>query len=388
MRLCATLILSAVTAASMPLAAQSNLPPPSIHPVAAPASSASASTAPAPPASGALIQVDSPTYDFGKATVGEKVHHVYMVTNTGTETLQITNVHPSCGCTTVGDWTHKIEPGHSGQIAVQFDTSRYGGAPVQKTIDVFSNAKNEPRKALLLKGTVWKPIDLLPATAVFSIAPDFNDQTNMTVRIVNQTDKPATMSNPVSANTNLFTAVLKEIKPGKEYALTITSRPPYNSAFVQGTITVATSLAASPTISVPVSANMPPAVQITPPQIMVNANPGRWITNRVSIHGNTTNVLALSDPKASDSRIHIEIQPMLPAKGTFSLVVAFPPDFQLEPGKTAEVTVQSNHPRFPLIQIPIRAYPRARQPTATPAHPNRPPAPSPALVTTNAAPAH
>jgi hypothetical protein len=383
MRFCAALILSVVTAASFRLAAQSNPPPTVFHPAAAPAPSA-----PAKPAGGPVIQVDNTTFDFGKAAAGEKAHHLYLITNTGNETLQISNVH-ACSCITIVDWTHKIEPGQGGQISVQFDTTRYGGGPpINKAIQVDSNARNEPHKSLVLKGTVWKPIELIPNVASFSIPPDFNSETNMTVRIVNQTDNPVTMSNPVSANTNLFTAVLKEIKPGKEYALTITSRPPYNSAFVQGTITVATSLAASPTISVPVSANMPPAVQITPPQIMVNANPGRWITNRVSIHGNTTNVLALSDPKASDSRIHVEIQPMLPAKGTFSLVVAFPPDFQLEPGKTAEVTVQSNHPRFPLIQIPIRAYPRARQPTATPAHPNRPPAPSPALVTTNAAPAH
>ena len=100
----------------------------------------------------------------------------------------------------------------------------------------------------------------------------------------------------------------------------------------------------------------------------------RWITNRVTIHGNTTNVLVLSNPKASDSRIHVELQPMGP-KGMYSLLVAIPPGFQAEPGKPTEVTVESNHPRSPLIQIPIRQYPRRTPYAAMKGRPNPPPPP-------------
>jgi hypothetical protein len=132
-----------------------------------------------------------------------------------------------------------------------------------------------------------------------------------------------------------------------------------------------------------VTASVAQPIQIFPPQITLNAMPDRWITNRVTIHGNTTNALTLSPPKASDSRIYVELQPMMPAKGMFNLLVAFPPGFQLEPGKTAEVTLESNNPRIPLIQIPIRENIRPRPVGAMAVHPNLPPKPAPSAILTN-----
>ena len=379
MRLGATLILFALTTASVRLAAQSNTVLPPSHLTFAQGSAAAVPTA------GPLITVDNPTYDFGKAAVGEKIHHTYMVTNTGIEMLQISNVHPSCGCTTVGGWTTNIAPGQSGQIAVQFDTSRYGGGPpVRKTIEVYSNAKNEPRKTLMLSGSVWKPIDVSPTVAVISIPPDATNEMTATVQLVNQTTNPITISNPTSAN-HLFTVELKEVKPGMEYQLVITSHPPYTPGNLPGTVSVNTTLAGTPIINVPVTASVAQPVQIFPPQITLSPAPDHWITNNVEIHGNTTNVLVLSQPKASDSRIYTELQAKGP-RGMFNLVVAFPPGFQLETGTTAEVTLESNNPHVPQIRIPIREYPRAR-PVGAMARTAAPHIPSP-VSSTNMALTH
>jgi hypothetical protein len=366
MRFCATLILSAMTVASGRLAAQGNPPPAPASPAAAPVSSA---------ASAPIIQVDMPKYDFGKASAGEKVLHTYLITNTGTAMLHITKVQPSCHCTTVGNWTHDIAPGQGGEITVQLDTTGFGGgSPVTRTITVVSNAKNEPRAVLQIKGTVWKPIDVSPSTAMISVAPDSTNAATTTVRIVNQTENPVTISNAVSAS-RLFTAALNEIKPGKEYELVITAQPPFTPGSSWGTITVHTSRTNTPTINVPVMARVQPAVQFYPAQIVLNLLPDRWTTNRVNIHGNTTNILTLSNPKASDSRIQVDIRPMGP-KGMYSLLAVFPPGFKLEPGEHAEVTVESNHPRFPLIKIPIVEYPHGQPVASWPAHAKLPQAPA------------
>ncbi len=358
MRLCAFLILSAMSAVSVRLAAQSNPSTPPAPSAAAPASAAS----------GPIIRVDNAEYDFGKTAVGEKVLHTYLVTNTGNETLQITNVHPSCGCTTVGNWTHEIAAGQSGEITVQLDTSRGGAGMLTKTIDVYSNARNTPRQTLLLKGTVWKPIEATPSTASIIIPPDSTNEMSTTVQIVNQTDVPVTMSNAFSAN-QLFTASLKETKPGKEYELLITAKPPFPSVNMSGTIAFNTSLPGTPSVMVTAIAVITPAVQISPPRIVLGTMPDRWLTNRITIKGNTTNVLALSNARASDSRIKVDVVPA-EIKGTFALLVAVPPGFELIPGKTVEVTVESNHPRFPVIKIPVLQYPRPRPAAAPPMHPN------------------
>ena len=370
MRLYATLILSVMTAANVRLAAQANPPPTSFSSAPAPSTPtvAGSTAAPASPdLAGPMIQVDNSTYDFGKAQTGEKVRHTYIITNTGNATLHITNVQPSCHCTTAGNWTHDIEPGHAGEISVQLDTTGFGGgAPVQRTVTVYSNAKNDPRKLLVIRGNVWKPIEVTPGTVVMSVAPDASNAV-ATVRLVNRTDDPITMSNPVSTK-RFLTVTMKEIKPGQEYELVITAQAPFNPGASWGSVTVHTSLASTPTFAVPVMVSVVPAVQVYPAQIVINLLPGRWTTNRVTIHGTTTNLLSLSNPKASDSRIQVSLLPMGP-KGMFNLLVAFPPDFQLEPGKHAEVTVESNHPRFPLITVPIMQYPHRKPVASWPAHP-------------------
>ena len=363
MRLCATLILSAIAAASVRVAAQSS-PPASSLPVTAGAVS---------PAQGPIIQVDRVEYDFGRVTSSEKIRHTYILTNAGNQLLEIANVHPGCHCTTAGDWTHKIAPGQSGEITVQLDTIGMNG-PVTRTIEVTSNAKNEPRKTLLLKGTVWKPIEMFPSAAFISIPPDATNEASTTVRVVNHTDQPVAISNAVSAS-GRFRVALKETKPGKEYELLITAEPPFAVGNTPGTITVNTSLSNVPSVSVTAIANVTAAVQTYPNQIVLNSLPDRWTTNRVTIRGNSATPLTLSNPKASDSRIHIEIQPA-GARGTFALLAAFPPGFHVAPGQRAELTVESNHPRFPVIKIPVVEYPRPRPYAAIPAHPNPPAQPA------------
>jgi hypothetical protein len=37
----------------------------------------------------------------------------------------------------------------------------------------------------------------------------------------------------------------------------------------------------------------------------------------------------------------------------FNLVVSFPAGFQIQPDQKVEVSVKSNHPKFPLIKVPV-----------------------------------
>jgi hypothetical protein len=280
----------------------------------------------------------------------------------------------------VGNWTTNIAPGQGGEITVQFDSAGTGGGPVTKTITVYSNAKNDPRATLMLRGTVWRAIDVVPSTAIISIAPDVTNAVTTKVLLVNQTGKPVTISHAISAN-RLFTVELKEVTPDERYELTITAAPPFTPGNSWGTVTVNTSLPGTPIISVPVMANVVPPIQIYPPQIVLNLLPDRWTTNRITIRSNTKRI-ALSNPKASDSRIHVEVQPM-GSGGMFSLLVSFPPGFQLESGQKAEVTVESSQPRFPLIKIPIKQYTHPRPVAAWPAHPNPQAVGSPSPVHSN-----
>src|ERR1700738_2777670 len=85
------------------------------NPAAAPPSASPPPAAPVPPIAttaaapaqatnvGPKIQFAMPIYDFGKTQSGELVKYTFSFTNIGDATLEVTDVRPSCGCTTAGD---------------------------------------------------------------------------------------------------------------------------------------------------------------------------------------------------------------------------------------------------------------------------------------------
>jgi len=91
------------------------------------------------------IALSESSFDFGKIKKGNKVEHVYEVTNTGANPLVISKVSPGCGCT-VPDFTKEpILPGKKGKITLHFDSSNFDGN-VQKYADVFANVEKSPIK--------------------------------------------------------------------------------------------------------------------------------------------------------------------------------------------------------------------------------------------------
>lgn len=325
------------------------------------------SPAPANTAQGPMIQFDKTEYNFGKVNAGDPVMHTYYVTNTGTSTLTISDVHPSCGCTTAHPWTRQIAAGQSGSIPIQFNSSRYSGT-VMKTIAVTSNAKNEPHATLRLTGTIFKAIDVSPQTAFINIPSDGTSSASATVRITGNMDKPLTLTN-VQSSSRRFTAELKEIRPGKEFQLVVTAVPPFETGNTPGTITMDTSLPSSPHLTVTAIAYKRVSVQVSPSRVVLSPQPNHWTTNSVFIANSDFTGFTLSDPQSSDPRLKVSLQRLQPGQPMYNLWIVVPPGFQETPGKPVEITVKSNHPQHPVIQIPVMQFPRARAYWSNPASP-------------------
>lgn len=124
--------------AAMPAHSDSTVTPiaPVAGEVATPAKSSEPSTS---------IALSDSNFDFGKIKKGDKVQHIYEITNTGTNPLVISEVKPGCGCT-VPDFTKEpILPGKKGKITLHFDSSNFDGN-VQKYADVYANVDKSPIK--------------------------------------------------------------------------------------------------------------------------------------------------------------------------------------------------------------------------------------------------
>lgn len=91
------------------------------------------------------IALSENNFDFGNIKKGDKVEHVYEITNTGTNPLVISEVKPGCGCTAPDFTKEPIMPGKKGKITLHFDSSNFDGN-VQKYADVFANVEKAPIK--------------------------------------------------------------------------------------------------------------------------------------------------------------------------------------------------------------------------------------------------
>lgn len=101
---------------------------------------------------GPLITVNKEVHDYGTITQGDDGNCKFIVTNTGKEPLIISLCKGSCGCTVPVCPQEPIAPGESAEITVKYNTNKVG--PINKSVTITSNATNEPRKIVRIKGNV------------------------------------------------------------------------------------------------------------------------------------------------------------------------------------------------------------------------------------------
>lgn len=98
------------------------------------------------------IKFKSTTFDFGTVKEANRLYATYTVTNIGTEPLIIQNVQSGWGGLS-GDWPKApILPKKSATITLVYDGRTIG--PINRTVDVSSNAINQPRVTLSVKGNI------------------------------------------------------------------------------------------------------------------------------------------------------------------------------------------------------------------------------------------
>jgi hypothetical protein len=149
-----------------------------------------AGTVASPP--GPRIELHDTNHDFGRVMAGQKLEHHFWFTNTGNATSA---VHTTCGCTTEGGWSRRVEPSKPGWIEVQFDSARMEG-PVAKSLTVVCSDSRQANIPLSFKALVWKPIDVFPALASFNVVGNLESNRVQTVRITNHMTSPLELSEP------------------------------------------------------------------------------------------------------------------------------------------------------------------------------------------------
>ena len=106
----------------------------------------------------ALLTLTEKEFNFGKIPQGKPVVHVFEIVNKAKDSLKISNVQASCGCTTP-EWEKDkvVAPSGTAKITVGYNAAAEG--PFTKMITVTYNGAQS--KQINITGEVWKT----PATS-------------------------------------------------------------------------------------------------------------------------------------------------------------------------------------------------------------------------------
>ena len=301
---------------------------------------------------GPRIYFPEPIYDFGTTIVDHVVKHTFVFTNVGNQVLELQEVKSTCGCTTAGEWSHRVEPGKGGVIPVEFHPGPHFDGPVVKPVMVTCNDTNGMGVTLQLKGNVWHPINVVPSAAAFSGVLETPTNMYRTVWITNKEDQPLILSEPRS-NQRAIAAEIITNEPGRAYELTVRLVPPLGAGNVFGEISLKTSSTNMPTIAVPVWAIAQPAVMVLPSQLDLPLGPfTNKVTRSVSVRNNGAVPLELSDLALSIQGVDAKLYEL--QKGQyFTVMLTFPEGFERAKGQPIELSFKSNNPKFPLLRVPI-----------------------------------
>jgi len=313
---------------------------------------------------GPRIQFASTTFMFGRVPSGERIFHDFVFTNTGQSVLEIRDVRPTCGCTIARASERAIQPGKTGIIPVQLDTSEFVGT-IYKTVIVLCNDPATNSVTLMLTGTGWKPFEITPQFAGFVASSDVETNETRVLRITNNMDEALTLSNPVCTN-DAFQCALKTITPGREFELDVTflhSRALAAAGIAEHPITAATQTLASifvnssspkfDHLAINAMGTIQPAVLVMPAQIRLPVNglaSGAQLSVVVRNYG--AKPLTLSEPSVNVQGASVQARESLPGR-VFMLNINFPNGSRCPPGQTAEIRLKTNHPQYSILRIPV-----------------------------------
>lgn len=92
------------------------------------------------------------SHEFGDIEKGKPVSYEFTFTNTTKETILVTNVKPSCGCTATNYTKTPVKPGEKGTVVATYNAAAPGA--FHKTVTVTTSEENAAPTVLTIKGKV------------------------------------------------------------------------------------------------------------------------------------------------------------------------------------------------------------------------------------------
>lgn len=164
------------------------------------------------------------TFDFGTINRGEIVKKKVFLKNTGTDTLVLRRVVPSCGCTGAVTSSDHIAPGATGSVEITFNSQNASGT-MHKTVSIETNVPDSPQTVISFAANVIEEITMTPSQCLIKDA-EVGKPVALTIVIQNTGKEGLRL---LSYTTELAGFALKlpaaMIKPGQSAEVRVTFTP-------------------------------------------------------------------------------------------------------------------------------------------------------------------
>ena len=292
-------------------------------------------------------------WDFGTLLHPRQAEFTLQVTNAGTGELRITNIKSTCGCTVAKPEKKILAAGEATSVNIVFYSKGRQG-PAESRITIFSNDQANPQQTFDIVGIVQRAVEVHPMHGVNFRLLDPDEARRQEIRLVNNLPEPMKPTlRPFS--TDQFTAELKEVRPGREYLVTIAIRSPVKQKVLSDALVVLTGLSAEPEIRLPALVVLMDRVDIRPPLLFVKLNKDKPKHQRVAIEyfGDDPDFKVLR-ATCADPRVSLEVGSPRPtrrqiagmASKTFTMLqIEFPAGTVIPPSGLL-FTIYTNDPEY------------------------------------------
>lgn len=309
---------------------------------------------------GAKISLSHTQWQIGTIWEGEIPKLTMQVKNIGDAPLKITRVQASCGCTAAQPQKYELAPGEQTDINVTFDSHGKQG-DTQSTVTIYSNDPNAVSGTQMhLTAFVKRAVMIEPMGGVVFRTLDPNYSGEARCRITNQEEKPM-HPEVVASDLTKFEAKLQEIEPGRVYEVIAKSKPPFQWGMTRESLTIRTGLDRMPQLSVSVTCNVIPRVNLVPKAFLFLPEEGQSQRRAINVEFYGEGVSRITKATATDSRVNVALSPAQPppdwqkkmtpcprAVQNISLIV--PPGSQI-PAEGIRVVIETNEPGFETVEV-------------------------------------
>jgi len=202
-----------------------------------------------------LQVIDGVKIDFGALNRGTIAERKVTLKNVGTDTLVISRVDASCGCTGTMVSDQRIKPGGTGTVMITFNSKNFSG-PVHKTVTIHSNTVEGTTTVIEFVAEVVEEISLEPSAIWFRDA-QVGVASTSTILVKNQGKSPLKLTG-VKTQLEGLTLRLPEdaIAPGESVRLVAEYKPAAARPVLSDGVFITTSSNAQPQLYIQIYGNV------------------------------------------------------------------------------------------------------------------------------------